>query len=583
MRILLTAFVAICFALPYSYAQTNDQVVLSEENIMDYWHSGKTLPVEMTRKYSWPDLRLREDNGVNVLIDLAHQCSFANMWDLPRQFQNMGYRAVGSMASLNTILEKGGQSRIRAYYDNENRIYPFAWWDNPEFNVVFTEQTDHNAQEYTDEEIDALEQFVANGGGLVIVASPKTADVMNRWSINNLAKRFGMAFSDQTDMHSGARFAVVEGREHRSLLGGEEGRSLAGIVKHEKGYVALVGHSSAVKFNDRDTDEKKEWVRVFVSQVLQEVSKGKEPVGGSASFPTTMGGGGGIYPELEQQLGKIVLYYAANQRPDLLKCVREDVPFAMSKIEQWLPSKATDEPMYLILAAGGGGGWAVNAFKPKENGIISLDTFGVLSIFAHELAHTMAGPRNAKGEVAGNPPFSNQGEAHAGWFQGKIDALFDSGLLGKSNRDCNKIFEREGVVTEMDLSKHYENEEGRRLWGHGTDWYKTWYIWQKLDDRYGPVWYPRWRWIQYNRWADTPDKKLTWDEMIEDMSIAVGEDLFPFFVKLGTTTEKQRLETIEYEGRLIVLPPAPIEPTPAGNVRLEDIGDYTRNIRIASE
>jgi hypothetical protein len=135
----------------------------------------------------------------------------------------------------------------------------------------------------------------------------------------------------------------------------------------------------------------------------------------------------------------------------------------------------------------------------------------------------------------------------------------------------------------MDLSKHYENEEGRRIWGSGTDWYKTWYIWQKLDDRYGPTWYPRWRWIQHNRWADTPDKRLTWDEMIEDKSIAVGEDLFPFFVKLGTTTEKKRLEEIEYNGTLITLPPAPIELTPAGNVRLEDIGDYTLKINITSE
>ena len=50
----------------------------------------------------------------------------------------------------------------------------------------------------------------------------------------------------------------------------------------------------------------------------------------------------------------------------------------------------------------GGGGWAVNAYLPKEVGIISLSRQGVLSIFAHELAHTMGGPPNDKGELAGS-------------------------------------------------------------------------------------------------------------------------------------------------------------------------------------
>ena len=59
--------------------------------------------------------------------------------------------------------------------------------------------------------------------------------------------------------------------------------------------------------------------------------------------------------------------------------------------------------------------------------------------------------------------------------------------------------------------------------------------------------------------------------MIEDMSIAVGEDLFPFFIKLGTTLDKKRLEQIDYNGATIKLPVAPIEVTLAGAVRIEAI------------
>ena len=71
-------------------------------------------------------------------------------------------------------------------------------------------------------------------------------------------------------------------------------------------------------------------------------------------------------------------------------------------------------------------------------------------------------------------------------------------------------------------------EQLRKRWGKDKEWTKIWWVWQKLDDRYAPRRYPRRRWVQYTRWQNEPDKRLTWDEMVEDMSIAVGEDLFPF-------------------------------------------------------
>jgi hypothetical protein len=101
-------------------------------------------------------------------------------------------------------------------------------------------------------------------------------------------------------------------------------------------------------------------------------------------------------------------------------------------------------------------------------------------------------------------------------------------------------------------------------------------VWQKLDDRYGPTWYPRWRWVQYTRWQDDPTRRLTWSETVEDMSIAVGEDLFPFFRKIGTTLEKDRFERAVFQGRIVELPVAQIEIGLAGPVRLEPIGDYKR-------
>lgn len=187
----------------------------------------------------------------------------------------------------------------------------------------------------------------------------------------------------------------------------------------------------------------------------------------------------------------------------------------------------------------------------------------------------MSGPPNDQGEAAANWPQGNQGESHAGWFQGKIIAMFGGPeVKAKANRDCNRMFQFDKTGSELDLAM--TPSKLREKWGKGKQWTKIWWVWQKLDDRYGPTWYPRWRWVQHTRWRDQPAKQLTWDETVEDMSIAVGEDLFPFFRKIGTTLTKDRLPRIDFQGQTIDLPVAPLEVTPAGSVRLDPIGEYKR-------
>ncbi len=203
---------------------------------------------------------------------------------------------------------------------------------------------------------------------------------------------------------------------------------------------------------------------------------------------------------------------------------------------------------------------------------------GVLSIFAQELAHTMHGPVNDDGGVAGITPIPNRGEAHAGWFQGKVDAWFQDELKEKAVKKCNSLFEFDPDGSSLDLVTHYENEALRTEYGKGKDWIKTWWVWQKLDDRYGPAWYPRWKYIQHTRWKDTPGHHLSWDEMVEDMSIAVGEDLFPFLNEAGLSLEKKTMGTVSFYGREMNFNKAPIDTDKAGKVQLQEIEDYKHAI-----
>ncbi|MEE4117316.1 MAG: hypothetical protein V2I37_14185, partial [Marinilabiliaceae bacterium] len=508
------SLVILIFSVALSSCGSNNKTIdpASDEAIDIAWKDGTTLPAEVFERYPLPLQDIDKDNGINVMVDLTHQCKFVTMWGLPRRLNDAGFRAIGNQATLNSVLDPGGQCRIRLKWDEENRIYPFAWHPNFSYNVIITIQSDPNAQDYLPEEIDALENFVNDGGGLLIFAPPpKTEEIAESWSLNTLCSRFDAAISPETDTYRNSNYAVLTcGNDWDVIAKGEKGQPVHITRQAGKGFISIIGNDELLQTNRNDPEDEIALKNNILVEEINRVAAGKEPVGGEARYPVSGGGGGGIYPEIEKKFNDIVLFYAANQKDELIRTVDEDLPKAKELVEGWLPSKPTQEPMYLILSSGGGGGWAVNAFKPKENGIISLSPSGIISIFAHELAHTMHGPTNDNGEVAGITPIPNRGEAHAGWFQGKVVAWFEEEMRDKAVKDCNRLFSFDSTGRNLDLVKYYENDELREKWGKGKEWTKTWWIWQKLDDRYGPTWYPRWKYVQHTRWADDPEHRLSW-------------------------------------------------------------------------
>ncbi|KPL11773.1 hypothetical protein AMJ85_03010 [candidate division BRC1 bacterium SM23_51] len=538
--------------------------------------TGVTLPPDVAARFPLEEQRVRDDMGINVLVDLSHQANFFTMWRLPDALRKHGFRACGSQAVLDTVLQPGSLCRVRIHLEGKRR--PFAWWPAVRFNVVFTLQADPKSQEYLPEEIETLMTFVRSGGGLVLVGGRvRNEDALKIWPLSRLAREFGASFSTEGDSLGKTRaLALKLDSTWKPQVVGIKGKPLVARRELGKGRIVLISSSGMIDLRDRGASRDEIAAKEkLIADSVRWAAGGAPPVGGSRRLPRERAGGGPIYPEREMRIGNVVVYYAKNQKKELLNAVEHDMPLAKQKIEQWLPSVPPDEPMYLIVSAGGGGGWAVNAYLPKETGVISLTTQGLLSVFGHELAHTMGGPPNAKGHLAGHWPHGNQGESHAGWFQGKINALF-GGKTDEANRNANSIFRWDKQGNALDLAM--EPEALRDKWDKGKEWNKIWYVWQKLDDRYGPTWYPRWRWVQHTRWQDQPDRHLTWDETVEDMSIAVGEDLFPFFRKIGTSLTKDRFPRVVFQGNTIELPVAPIDVTPAGPVCLDPIGDYRKSV-----
>jgi hypothetical protein len=519
------------------------------------WKAGRTLPVEVAERYPLSRQLGENDTGINVLIDHAHQTSFTMLWGLSGQLRGLGFRASGSQATLDTVLTPGKLARVRIRVQD---TLPFAWWPLPSFNVVITYQGGSASQAYIPEEREALKRFVEAGGGLIIIGNaPRNADDAKSWTLNQLAAQFGGTYTPGRTATGAGRAPVLSlGEEWEVLVKGKDGKPARARRLFGKGRVVLLEGAGAFRAGRGAKPEETKAKNALCREIVTWASGGREPAGGEPRLPTEMAGGGAIYPELEQHLGGIVLFYARNQKPELLKVFREDLLVVKKKVYEWLPSQKPDQPMYIIASAGGGGGWACN-YRPKENGVISLSPKGIVSVFAHELAHTMAGPVNARGQAAGRPPHGLQGEAHAGWFQGKANAFYDEKDRTRPNRNSG-TWPKGGLDWKQ--------------WRYGH-W---WYVWQKLDDRYGTTWYPRWYWVRATRWEDDPGHKQTYDEMVEDMCIAVGEDLFPFFGKLGVTLEKKRLERITFQGREMTLPVAPLDTGPAGAVRLDPPGDYTK-------
>ena len=142
----------------------------------------------------------------------------------------------------------------------------------------------------------------------------------------------------------------------------------------------------------------------------------------TTNLPQEAAGGGPIYPELEQNVGGVIVYYAKNQKEELLQTVRErDAQGQSNRSKPGCRRSPPDEPMYLIISAGGGGGWAVNAYLPKETGVISLSPAGLLSVFGHEMAHTMSGPPNDRGEDSRRMAAWQSGRIPCGLVPGQSD------------------------------------------------------------------------------------------------------------------------------------------------------------------
>ncbi|MDD8025357.1 MAG: hypothetical protein PHI34_02505 [Acidobacteriota bacterium] len=473
------------------------------------------------------------DNGVNILLDSSHQFSFFHHWPCQDALRDAGFRVTGSQASLDRALKQGSPMRVRTQVSHAWDIErPFTAIPAPRFDVLFSYQ--HGAfQPYPAPERAAIRAFLEAGGGAVFdVSSPDApaAEILRGYgaviggrtgeaSIRIKEKAFGLAAADlpkdlrQADL--GPEWTVAAGAGDR--LGAVAWR------KAGPGTIVLISDPRLIRVKDK-TGERVNGT--LLRWAVLKASGGPRRKTDERRVPWEPEGlGGAFYPDNEFEVGGLRVLASDNQLPSIIELARTRFTEVAAVLQKMLPTPPNPGRVYYInLAAGEGGGWAENAITPKMAGTISMKPEAILSILAHELAHTMYGPE----AVDGTPGCLMPGwwsEAHAGWFQRKAGR--EMGFGDRWPYYSKALAVRDPLLA-VDLAADLTPEATRLAWD------KAWLIWSILDARYGPDWYPKWLAHVHKTYND-PKRPLTMDEYVLTVSESVGEDTAPLFERFGTT------------------------------------------------
>jgi len=514
------------------------------------------LGMIMINRHTFPQSKIEpqplavgaKDNGLNICLDSAHQFLFFWHWTVQDNMRDSGFRVTGNMQVLNKTLVPGKLSLMRTQEDHDfhKQLHrEFMLLPNPEFNVVITYQFG-GYQDYTPDELAILRKFVNDGGGLLIFGEAP-ADTNRVYPAQKLVAEFSAQFSDhqtsgqwkiekhpctknftQTRPVSIAYKTIEIDAQWMPLVQGADGGVLLAVRNFGQGRIVLCANDylrlSGKKPDDADVQP--------ILDMAQWAAKGKKPIGGDRGVPWEYGGvGGAIYPGNREEIAGVTVLYADNQQQKVLHTIRERTKEVKALLDRMIPSpqRSADE-FYIIPAAGAGGGWAVNVYTPRSASICCNDENidDLLSIMAHEIAHTMTGPAASDGSTNGMPPEEGQGlfsEAHAGWFQKKV--THELGIESQAH-DLKDLALIDPTLRELDL-RHIPKD--KTLWA----WKKIWFIYSILEAQFSEQFYANWM-REIHEYCKDKAKfhQLTWQETLVTLSHAVNADVFPLFAAFGT-------------------------------------------------
>jgi hypothetical protein len=473
------------------------------------------------------------DRGINVLFDSSHQFTFFHHWQCQAALRQDGFRVTGSQASLHRALVPGTPMRVRDQASHAWNIQRgFVTLPAPEFDVVFLYQH-ANVQPYLAEERAALKAFLSAGGGLVVDGSAPGSPLAGlldeygarlRTDTSEVALLQGQSIPGANPAGwAGPRRTADLSADWQAIVGTSPARAAIATRRAGKGVIVLLADPKLLRLQ---VDGKERPNLDLLAWAVASAARNAATRNDGRRVPWEPEGlGGALYPEHQIEVGAVRVLYADNQLPETIALAKTRFPEVIALLQKMLPTPPNPGDAYYInLAAGEGGGWAENAVTPKMAGTIAVKPDAILSVLAHELAHTMYGPEAADGTPGCRLP-SWWSEAHAGWFQRKV--IREMGFGDRWPYWPRGLANLDPMLDTVDLAK-VKDDQMRQAWE------KAWILWSILDARSGGEWYPQWLSHIHRKFND-PKRQLTMDEYVRSLSESIGEDVSGLFLRFGTT------------------------------------------------
>lgn len=454
--------------------------------------------------------RKRHNEPPNVLIDLGHEFTFMCDAFLPNAYLlPYGYEVTRSFAFLHPAMLNG-------------------------VDVLVIHQAT-TAVPFTSEQIAAIQEFVRNGGGLLLIgnksvwkSSPFFPDVKG-YPLNDLSEAFGVTFGDghgtppfRTHPHEITQGVTIV--DNQGLLSGllkvdktstvivtdSTGRPVCAVKEFGSGRVVTIAMDCFIS----SPYSGKPLVNVgFIQQMFKWLSFGKTTRWSNHTPPSR------ILPERRLVQGNVTLYYseALGRRATFLL---EIFPTVYNSLARMMGLEPVGQFTVIALATGGGG---YSGGQELGIGVLAKDS-AVVMVLAHELTHSFVLPGALPGfgfnegwaslaaiRVARQLGYGADADAERRQFESQFRSLdFDGTRL-----DLNTL-----VVPE----DHAQAYMGKAMW-----------VIESLEKNYGADFMARLmplhrQWVQSGR-ASNP---VTMRDFIGMLSMVAGTDLASFFKAIGT-------------------------------------------------
>jgi len=461
---------------------------------------------------------------INMLIDLSHEFTF--------MYDTFG---AGEYLKEDTFQKTNSHASLTS---NDVKLQ--------NYDVIVINQLDSNI-EFSDKEIDLLEKWVRNGGGLLI-----TGKGLQTYPLNELASRFGITFTTDpvvppfklTDHELNTdvgKFEINTGSIGTRLSVSGDGGYKPIVFDSQNGIVAvskIFGSGFVIAVGEDEFIANPSQAEVVNHQFVFNLMKwlGKNRLAKGRCIPDR------ILPENKIMQEEITLYYSDKvKNVPSIQFIKENLLRINIEIEKITGIKNEFQMSFIVLAGAGGSGYSTG----QEVGIGSKNTGpDMLGVLSHELAHSFDNP-NPPPEMM-HPVASLVSDRVGLAFGGEYAKAAD--LSFQNTHDNLKRIDPHG--TSLDISRYNGDTSFVAEPGdvHEGRWGKMYWIVGSLEGTYkfdtsGMYHFPKsnkepakellQRYFRLKR--QDKNYQSTPENIVRLFSIAACKNLYQDFLNIGTT------------------------------------------------